>query len=262
MIALDHLTKRFWHGEKRGWVTAVNDFTLEIAPREFVCLLGASGCGKSTLLNLIAGFDQPTSGQVLFDGRPVTCPGPDRGVVFQESALFPWLTARKNVEFALRSRGVSAAERAKSAVEYLALVGLADFVDAFPYQLSGGMRQRAELARLLALEPRAFLLDEPFGSADAMTRDRLQDELVQVWARDRRTVVFVTHSVAEAAYLADRVVLMGPAPHSAAGEFVVSLPRPRDRLSSELFAVVRKLDREVRRLPSGAETTVEVPTHV
>jgi len=253
VIVLEHVTKRFWHGKAREWVTAVQDFSLKVAAREFVCILGPSGCGKSTLLNLIAGFEQPTSGRVLFDGRPVVCPGPDRGVVFQECALFPWLTARKNVEFALRSRGVPAAARRQIAGEFLAFVGLADFADAFPYQLSGGMRQRAELARLLALEPQALLLDEPFGAADAMTRERLQDELVRIWMQDRRTVVFVTHSVAEAVYLADRVILMGRPPHSVCDEFVVPLKRPRDRMSHEFFEVVQELDRAVRRLPCGPQ---------
>jgi ABC-type nitrate/sulfonate/bicarbonate transport system ATPase subunit len=248
MIDIQQLTKQFRRDGKDGWITAIRDLDLAIAEREFVCVLGPSGCGKSTLINLIAGFEQPTSGQVLFAGRPVERPGPERGVLFQAAALFPWLTARKYVEFALRCRGVPAAARAVAAREYLALVGLEDFADAFPHQLSGGMRQRAELARLLALEPRALLLDEPFGSADAMTRDRLQDELVRIWARDRKTVVFITHSIAEAIYLADRVILMGPPPHSTGGEFVVPLARPRDRLSQEFFAAVRDLDRAVRRL--------------
>ena len=249
MIAIDNLCKGFWHEETRRWVVALNDVCLNVAANEFVCVLGPSGSGKSTLLNLIAGFGRPDSGRIVCDGREVDGPGPDRGVVFQEHTLFPWLTASRNVEFGLRNLGLPPAERRAVSREFLSRVGLEDFMDARPHELSGGMRQRVALARILAMEPMALLLDEPFGALDALARDRLQDELIRIWGDDRKTVLFVTHNVEEAAYLADRVVLMGPAPRSVRGELVVPLRRPRDRTSVELREVVLTLAGELRDMP-------------
>lgn len=249
MILLRDVAKRFWHERACRWVPALDGVDLHVARNEFVCVLGPSGCGKSTLLNLVGGFERPSSGQILFDGTDVVGPGPDRGVVFQEHALFPWLTARQNVEFGLRHVGVASGERARVAEEFLRLVGLNRFAEARPHALSGGMRQRVALARVLALKPKALLMDEPFGALDAMSRNRLQDELIRIWGSHRTTVLFVTHSVEEAAYLADRVILLGPAPTSLRGEVVVSVPRPRRRGSAEMREIEAKLGRELAAMP-------------
>lgn len=249
MIAAEDVSKEFWHDQTRRWVVALHRVQLRVEAREFVCVLGPSGCGKSTLLNLVAGFERPTSGRVVFDGQDVAGPGPDRGVVFQEHTLFPWLTAAENVEFGLRNLGVPPGERRVLVRDSLALVGLDGFAQARPYQLSGGMKQRVALARVLAMGPKALLLDEPFGALDALARTRLQDELIRIWETDKRTVVFVTHNVDEAAYLADRVVLMGPAPRSIRGEIRVALSRPRDRTSPDMREVVLALESELREMP-------------
>jgi len=238
VIVVENASKEFRHAESGRRVTALQGMHLRVADGEFVCLLGPSGCGKSTLLNLIAGFERPSAGRVLFAGREVVAPGPERGVVFQEHALFPWLTARQNVEFGLRNLKLPPGERAWIALEHLQLVGLEDFADSRPHALSGGMKQRVALARVLAMGPKALLMDEPFGALDALARDRLQDELIRIWETHRKAVLFVTHNVEEAAYLADRVVLMGPAPHSLRGEIVVPFARPtREFIVYRLFRV-------------------------
>ncbi len=248
MIRVEHVSKSFPQAPPRRRVIALHDFSLTVRAGEFVCLLGPSGCGKTTLLNLIAGFDRPDSGRVLFAGREVSGPGPDRAVVFQDPALFPWLTARGNVEFALRTQGLPARERRERAIEILELVGLAGFENARPYQLSGGMRQRVALARVLAMRPAGLLLDEPFGALDAITRERLQEELVSLLDTERKPVVFVTHDVREAAFLADRVVIMGTPPQSRRAEIAIPLPRPRIRDSQELTAIVAGLDSALREI--------------
>ncbi|WP_037908743.1 ABC transporter ATP-binding protein [Actinacidiphila yeochonensis] len=229
------------HLVKGGVFTAVERLSLDIGEREFVTVVGPSGCGKSTLLNLAAGLDTPTSGEVVVDGRPVTGPGPDRGVIFQQYALFPWLTVRRNVEFGLRVAGVGGAERRRRADEAIALVGLTDFADALPKTLSGGMKQRCAIARAYAVDPDVLLMDEPFGALDAMTRVQLQDQLLDTWSRQTRTVVFVTHDVEEAVYLARRVVVMAARPGRVHRVVDVDLPYPRTeqtRLSPE-FARLR-----------------------
>ena len=251
MIAVEHVSKSFLHEHPKQWVTALADFSLTVTPDEFVCLLGPSGCGKTTLLNLIAGFERPNAGRIVFGECEVTGPGPDRGVVFQDPALFPWLTARGNVEFALRGRGVPPGDRREIAMNVLKLVGLEGFENSRPHQLSGGMKQRVALARVLAMKPEALLLDEPFGALDAITRERLQEELVRILEAERKTVVFVTHDVREAAFLADRVVIMGLAPHSLHGEIAVPMPRPRDRTSPEMVRTVAALDKALRELSGG-----------
>ncbi|MFT4148761.1 MAG: ABC transporter ATP-binding protein [Paracoccaceae bacterium] len=203
--------------------------SLDIEPGEFICLLGPSGCGKSTLLNVIAGF-VPATGEVRVDGRRVTGPGVDRGIVFQSSeALFPWLTVRENVEYGARLRGVPVRERRARALEYVAMVGLSHAVDKFPSQLSGGMRQRAQIARVLANEPSVILMDEPFGALDAQTREILQREVDRIWRTTGTTIVFVTHDIAEAVLLADRVVTMTAGPRATIKNIVrVDIPHPRD----------------------------------
>ncbi len=224
-----------------GGTEALRGADLAISPGEFVCLIGASGCGKSTLLRLMAGFEAPSTGQVLMQGRAVTGPGPDRGMVFQDYGLFPWLTVRGNVAFGPRSRGLPAAEVAERAERFVAMVGLTRFADSFPHQLSGGMKQRVAIARVLANDAALVLMDEPFGALDAMSRERLQDELLTLWAATGLTVVFVTHSIEEALVLADRVVLMSTGPGRIVGETRVALARPRDVSSVEFNALRREL---------------------
>ncbi|MCJ8142617.1 ABC transporter ATP-binding protein [Ancylobacter sp. A5.8] len=216
---------------KANW--ALWQVSLEIEAGEFVCLIGPSGCGKTTLLHLIAGFMKPSEGSVRFAGAPVGEPSPDRGVVFQEYALFGWMTARQNVEFGLRMRGMGRAERREKAREALARVGLERALERYPHELSGGMRQRVAVARALVNEPRVLLMDEPFAAVDAITRTTLQDDLVRLWQQTGVSVVFVTHNVDEAAFLAQRVVVMRPHPGSIKRSMNIDLPYPRQRSSAE-----------------------------
>ncbi|MBL1117563.1 ABC transporter ATP-binding protein [Streptomyces sp. 110] len=221
--------------------TALGQVSLDIGDREFVAVVGPSGCGKSTLLSMVAGLVEPTSGTVTVDGTPVAGPGPDRGVIFQQYALFPWLTVRGNVEFGLKLAHVPAAERRRRADHAIELVGLADFADALPKTLSGGMKQRCAIARAYAVDPEVLLMDEPFGALDALTRVQLQDQLLDTWTQERRTVLFITHDVDEAVYLAGRVVVMAARPGRIHRVIDVDLPYPRTeemRLSAE-FARIR-----------------------
>ncbi|GAA2205399.1 ABC transporter ATP-binding protein [Nonomuraea monospora] len=216
--------------------TALDRVSLDIADREFVTVVGPSGCGKSTLMSMAAGLVEPTSGEVLVDGAPVVGPGPDRGVIFQQYALFPWLTVRKNVEFGLKLMELPAEERRRRAERAIELVGLADFADALPKTLSGGMKQRCAIARAYAVDPQVLLMDEPFGALDALTRVQLQDQLLDTWSKDQRTVMFITHDVDEAVYLARRVIVMAARPGRLHRVIDVDLPYPRTeemRLSPE-----------------------------
>jgi len=206
MISLRSITKRF------GELTALDDISLDIPPGQFLVLVGPSGSGKTTLLDLLSGLSRPSAGQVLIDDRPVTGPGLDRGVVFQQYALFPWRTARANVEFGLAASGVRRRERADRAREFLDLVGLTAFADRYPHELSGGMKQRVAIARSLAYDPGILLMDEPFAALDAQTREQLQDELLRIWQRTGKTVVFVTHAIDEAVYLGQRVAVLSARP--------------------------------------------------
>jgi NitT/TauT family transport system ATP-binding protein len=217
-----------FRGARGGAVTALWDVTLDVAPGEFVCLIGPSGCGKSTLLNLFAGLDQPDQGEIHLDGKPVAGPGPDRAVLFQDPALFPWLSVAGNLELALKLIEVPKDERAERAMFWLKKVHLGQFAEAQPHELSGGMRQRAALARALACEPEVLLADEPFAALDAQTREILQAELQRVWSETRHTFVFVTHNVREAVFLADRVVLMSAPPGTLMAEHRIDAPRPRE----------------------------------
>ncbi len=208
-------------------VKALSDVTLSIRENEFVSIIGPSGCGKTTLLKIIDGLIAYDSGTIVIRGAPVTGPGPDRAVVFQSFALLPWRTVLANVEFSLELRQLSKEERTKTARDYLRRVGLADFENHYPHELSGGMQQRAGLARALAVNPAILLMDEPFGAVDAQTRQLLQEELLELWQRERKTVIFVTHSMDEAVYLSDRVVVMSPRPGKVAEILDVPLARPR-----------------------------------
>jgi sulfonate transport system ATP-binding protein len=210
---------------------------LSVAPGEFLTIVGASGCGKSTLLRLIAGLDTDFHGGIALDGQRVTKPDLERGLVFQEPRLFPWLTVAQNVALGLLNAGLSKPAKRRAVLDHIALVGLSAFQDAYPHQLSGGMAQRVAIARGLVNRPGVLLLDEPFGALDALTRARLQDELQRIWAAERITMLLVTHDVEEAVYLGDRVVVMAPRPGRIAASFDVPHPRPRDRTSAALAEV-------------------------
>ncbi len=228
-IRINRVSKWFANPHGADGRTAVlSDVTLDLQAGEFVCLLGPSGCGKSTILNLIAGFEQANEGSVLLDGRPVRGPGPERGMVFQQPTLFPWLSVRDNVTFGPRLAGQSSAHYLPTAEHYLRLVGLQDFADHAPWQLSGGMRQRVALARAWLPNPEILLMDEPFGALDAQTRLAMQELLNTVWQATQTTILFVTHDVDEALFLADRILLMSARPATICQEIPVPFERPRN----------------------------------
>jgi len=238
-IDVKQVNKVFNAGERE--VVALRDINLQIPQGQFVCLLGPSGCGKSTLLNAIAGFSLPSSGTITADGALVTGPGPERGMVFQEYALFPWMTVEKNIAFGLEIKGVPAAEIKRTVERLLATLSLSDFRQRFPKDLSGGMRQRVAIARVLALDSPIMLMDEPFGALDALTRRNLQDELLRIWAELKKTIIFVTHSIEEAIYLADRIVVMTYRPGTVKRDLLVDMPRLRDPASPAFNALKREL---------------------
>lgn len=218
---------------KNGPFTVLDGVNLNVGEGEFICVIGHSGCGKSTLLNMVSGFNQPTNGQVLLEGKPITKPGPDRMVVFQNYALLPWRTAFENIYLAVNAVYPNKLEAEKSAIvrEHLAMVGLADAMDKKPTQMSGGMRQRVSIARALAIRPKVLILDEPFGALDAITKEELQEELLKIWNENRCTVLMITHDIDEALFLADKLVMMTNGPRAKIGEVMeIPFPRPRDRL--------------------------------
>jgi len=232
----------FQYETAAGPVLAVKDVSFSVAPTEFLCVLGPSGCGKTTILNMLAGFLTPTQGEILFDGNPLAGQEHNRGVVFQDFAqLFPWRTARRNVEFGLEMRGVPEAERRETALQFLRLVKLEKFANAYPHELSGGMQQRVAIARALAYNPGVLLMDEPFAALDAMTRDEMQKQLTEVWQETRKTIVYVTHNVAEAVYLADNILVMAPHPGTIKARLRLDLARPRDTLSGGFVAMQREV---------------------
>ncbi len=226
-------------------VEAVRDINLEILDGEIVCIVGPSGCGKSSLLNLIAGFERPRQGEILVHGHPVRSPGPDRVVVFQDLGLFPWLTARGNVEFGLKVRGVLKKDRREVAERFMQMVHLDKFMDSLVHELSGGMKQRVALARSLALNPDILLMDEPFTALDAQMRDYLHLELQEIWDKTRKTILFVTHNVREAATLGHRVIVMTAHPGRIKKEFKVDLPRPRHIEDPGLIEIARSIMEEL-----------------
>lgn len=248
MIKFENINKHY-RLNGREPVIVLSNINLTIPEGQFVCFLGPSGCGKTTLLNLVAGFTKPSQGQILFNNTRVTGPGPDRGVVFQDATLFPWLTVQQNVEFGLRQQGMGQDDRLKITTEYLRLVDMAGHASAYPHALSGGMRQRVAIARVLALEPRALLMDEPFSSLDINAREHLQDKLLHIWGANKRTLLYVTHSVEEAGYLADRVIIMGPAPNCIIKDIRLPLKRPRNRLSEEFYTLIGSLRTSLDSLP-------------
>ena len=253
-LAIQDVSKSFKTGT--GVVQALDRVSLQVGEGEFVCLVGASGCGKSTLLNIIAGLEKPDGGNVLADGKPVTSPGRERLVMFQEPALFPWLDVFGNVLFGLKLKpNLSKKNRHDVAKYYLELVGLSRFERANIHELSGGMKQRVSLARALAPNPRVLLMDEPFAALDALTREQLYGDIQQIWKARRKTIVFVTHNVREAACLGDRVLLFSPHPGRIREEFPVELPRPRDINSVDLAAHATQITKALKSL-GKAEVTV------
>jgi NitT/TauT family transport system ATP-binding protein/sulfonate transport system ATP-binding protein len=256
LLTVRGVTKRFPVGD--GEIEALARIDLSIDSGEFVCLIGASGCGKSTLLRIIAGFEEPSTGEVSTHGKIITGPGSDRGMVFQDYALFPWMTVRQNIGFGPRQRQLPRKEIEEIADEFVRLVGLERAANRYPSQLSGGMKQRVAIARVLANNANILLMDEPFGALDALTREQLQHELLQIWARTRVTIVFVTHSVEEAALLADRVLVMSAGPGRIESDIAIDLPRPRDVSSPEFNAVRRDLARRLTSHMSPARTMESV----
>ena len=224
-VRIDNVRKVF--NTRNGEMVALNGVSLDIHDNEFICVVGPSGCGKSTLLNIIAGLSEPTSGKVYCDGKEVTGTGTERGVVFQQYALFPWLTVKKNVMFALEMRGVKGKAAEEEAMKYLEMVDLAKFADHYPKELSGGMKQRVAIARAYAAEPEVLLMDEPFGALDAQTRTQLQTELLETWEKKRKTCFFITHDVEEAIILAQRVIIMSARPGRIKDIVDIDIPYPR-----------------------------------
>jgi NitT/TauT family transport system ATP-binding protein len=243
--------------------TALDQVSLTISDNEFVTVVGPSGCGKSTLMNILAGLDQTSGGQALVDGKAVSGPSPERGVIFQQYALFPWLTVRKNVEFGLKTAGTPRAERRERAEYFIRMVGLEKFADALPKMLSGGMKQRCAIARAYAVNPSILLMDEPFGALDALTRVRLQEQLLETWTKERRTVMFITHDVDEAVFLANRVVVMAARPGRIHEIIDIDLPYPRTedvRLSPEFTKLRNRIWHAVYHQDSSDSTTKDLPT--
>lgn len=237
VLSIKDLHKSFRKDD--GELVAIEDFNLDIMDGEFVCVLGPSGCGKTTLLRIIAGLEEPTSGKILLKNKEIAGPGSDRGMVFQEFGLFPWRSVRKNIEFGLEIRKIPKEERKAISDRYIDLVGLKGFETSHPNELSGGMKQRVGIARALANDPAILLMDEPFGALDAQARNLMQKELLRIWSEMRKTVVFITHSVDEAVFVADRVVVMSARPGKIKSIFDVEWERPRDRSGVE-FASLRK----------------------
>ena len=226
-VSIQGVEKKY--NTRKGEVVALNGVNFDIKENEFICVIGPSGCGKSTLLNIIAGLLEPTAGQILVDGKPIQGTGTDRGVVFQQYALFPWLTVKKNVEFGLKLKGLSKEECESIAMKYLKMVELEKFADSYPKELSGGMKQRVAIARAYAMNPEVLLMDEPFGALDAQTRTQLQTELLKAWQEEHKTCFFVTHDIEEAIVLATRVVIMSARPGRIKEVVDIDIPYPRDQ---------------------------------
>jgi len=237
-LCVQHLTKEFT-GTRGERILALSDISLDIEPKEFICLLGPSGCGKTTLLRTIGGLEKATSGCIAINNHKVSGPDPMMAMIFQEYSLFPWRTIRDNIAFGLEIRNVPREEREEAVDTYLSLVGLTEFADSYPYELSGGMRQRVAVARALAINPGILLMDEPFGALDAQTRNMMQRELLDIWEKTKKTIIFVTHSVDEAVFLADRIVVLTPRPGTIRDIIPIDLPRPRDRTSEDFLRIRR-----------------------
>jgi sulfonate transport system ATP-binding protein len=237
-LTLQNISKRFASRPgSAAQLQVLDNIQLDIAPGEFISIVGASGCGKSTLLRLILGLDEEYDGRILLDGKPIEGTGLDRGIVFQDHRLFPWLNVEQNVAVGLKNSPLSPAQKRETVREHIELVGLQDFIDAYPHQISGGMAQRVAIARGLVNRPSVLLLDEPLGALDALTRARLQGELQNIWAKEKITMILVTHDVDEAVFLGDRVVVMQPNPGRIRRILDIDLPRPRNRSDSRFIAL-------------------------
>jgi NitT/TauT family transport system ATP-binding protein len=245
----------------QGEVTALQDIDFAVHRREFLCVIGASGCGKSTLVRILAGLETPTAGEVLLDKKLVRGPGPERGMVFQGYTLFPWLTVKQNVMFGLKMSGQSSSQAEPDARQWIEMIGLAKFENSFPHQLSGGMKQRVAIARALANQPRVLLMDEPFGALDAQTRCQMQSYLLQIWRNVDVTIVFITHDLEEAIYLADRILVLKPHPGRIDEMIEVPVPRPRSAeqfISTEFLAIKKRLEELIH--PPGESAGDKLPT--
>ena len=244
-ISVQGLTKVFqdW---KRPPVVAFRDITISMRCGEFLCILGPSGCGKSTFLLCLAGLEMSTDGEIFLDGKRVLGPGRERGIVFQEYALFPWRTVRENVTYGLETLGLPKDDQLQTADRFIKLVGLTGFESHYPFQLSGGMKQRVAIARALAVDPEVLLMDEPFGALDALTRSTLQEETIKIWKATNKTIVFVTHNVSEAISLGDRVILFTARPGCIKAEFKIEIKRPRDPASEDFTKIQREIEAQVR----------------
>ncbi|WP_315728709.1 MULTISPECIES: ABC transporter ATP-binding protein [unclassified Bradyrhizobium] len=254
-IDISHVSKIFRDAKRSSNVTALDDINISVARNQFLCLLGPSGCGKSTLLNMIAGFEQPSSGSICIDGQPVTAPGADRGVVFQQANLMPWLPVWENVAFHLLLSGSQKGERRARAQTYIDMVGLTGFENHYPSELSGGMNQRVGIARALLMNPQVILMDEPFGALDEQTRMDMQNELVRIWQQHQGTIVFVTHGIDEALTLGTHVAVMSARPGRIREIIPIDLARPRDITSPQFNAMKRHILELLRgeRTPSPLE---------
>lgn len=253
ILSVNHLHKDF--ESRRGTTVALRDINFVTHRREFVCVIGPSGCGKSTLVRILAGLETPTSGAVLLDGKAVTGPGPDRGMVFQGYTLFPWLTVKKNVMFGLDMAGRGKSAAAQDALQWIELVGLSKFANSYPHELSGGMKQRVAIARALANQPRILLMDEPFGALDAQTRARMQNYLLEIWRNVDVTILFITHDLDEAIYLADRILVLKAHPGEVQELIEVPLPQPRSAAhrDSPSFIATKKRLEELIHPPGSSE---------
>ncbi len=258
ILEIDRLTKKFDSND--GEVTALKDVGFKAYRREFVCVIGPSGCGKSTFIRILAGLESATSGQVLLDGAPVSGPGPDRGMVFQGYTLFPWLTVKDNVMFGLKMSGHGGTSAESQALQWIDLVGLGKFANAYPNQLSGGMKQRVAIARALANQPRILLMDEPFGALDAQTRAQMQSYLLQIWKNVNITILFITHDLDEAVYLSDRILVLKAHPGEVNEIIEVPVPRPRSpeqSISPEFLATKKRIEELIH--PKGETESQELP---
>jgi len=270
-LRIQNISKSF-QSNNRGF-SALEDINLEVREGEFVCIVGPSGCGKTTLLNIVAGLEKADSGEVWISGHKINGAGPDRVVIFQEAALFPWLNVIKNVEFGLKQKGVNGSQRRNTALEYLKMVHLTKFQHAHVHELSGGMKQRVAIARALAMNPEMLLMDEPFSALDAQTRWILHFELQNIWLKTKKTILFVTHNIREAVCLADRIVILSTSPGRIKKEFTVELPRPRDdndvnvaeystRIMKELKAEINKVVKCEMDADSCVECDIKCTTEV
>lgn len=252
-LSVEQLSKEFRVRGQAAYLSVFENLSFEVPDKQFVSVIGPSGCGKSTLLGMIAGLEPLTTGRIAVDAAAVRGPGLDRGVVFQDFGLFPWLTVVENVAFGLRSKGMGKAARRRHAMEYVDLVGLSRFAEYYPNQLSGGMRQRVGIGRALAIDPAVLLMDEPFGALDAQTREEMQAALTRIWETTRKTVVFITHDIGEAIFLSDRVIVLNGRPSRIVLDIPIELDRPRPRRSPEVQRYEDQLDAAIR----FAATTTE-----